>query len=96
MLERFGLNFWTRHGTSTNIYSALKSSLVQFGVNYSNVMSDTANVIKCARSGVQKLIKNENSYDVGCICHLAEVCVKAGMKVLPNLVDIIYHFYHSS
>ena len=35
-------------------------------------MSDNANVMKGAQSGVQKLIKNEhpNLYDVGCICHL--------------------------
>ena len=66
-------------------------------------MSDTANVMKGARSGVQKLLNNENPYlcDVGCICQLADLCVKAGMNVLPIdidqlFVDIFYHFYHSS
>jgi len=93
-------------GSSSNIYSALKSSLEQFGVDFSNAISfisDTANVMKGARSGVQKLIKNENPYryDVGKICHLADLCVKAGVKVLPIdidqlFVDIFYHFYYSS
>ena len=40
-------------------------------------------------------------YDVGCICHLADLTIKAGMKALPvNIdqlfIDIFYHFYHSS
>ena len=47
-------------------------------------MSDTTNVMKVARSGVKKLIKNEHLslYDVGCICHLADLAIKAGMKTL--------------
>ena len=64
-------------GSAVNLFSALKSSLAQFGVDFSRAisfMSDTTNVMKGARSGVQKLIKNENPflYDVGCICHLAD------------------------
>ncbi len=51
-------------------------------------MSDTTNVMKGARSGVKKLIKDENPFlhDVGCICHLADLVVKAGMETLP--IDI--------
>ena len=66
-------------------------------------MSDTTNVMKSARSGVQKLIKNECShvFDVGCICYLANLAVKAGMQTLPVdidqlFVDIFYYFFHSS
>ena len=66
-------------------------------------MSDTTNVMKGARSGVQKLIKNEHPtlYDVGCICHLADLTVKSGMSTLPLdidqlFVDVFYFFYHSS
>ena len=40
-------------------------------------ISDTANVMKGVRSGVQKLIKDYDEqpylYDVGCICHLADL-----------------------
>lgn len=55
-------------------------------------MSDTTNVMKGARSGVQKLIKNENPslHDVGCICHLADLTVKAGMETLPVDIDQLF------
>ena len=66
-------------------------------------MSDTTNVMKGTRSGVQKLIRNEcpNVLDVGCICHLADLAVKSGMKALPVdidqlFVDVLYYSYHSS
>ena len=52
-------------------------------------MSDTTNLKKGVRSGVQKLIKEEkpNTYDVGCIYHLADLTVKAGMESLPVNID---------
>ena len=63
-------------------------------------MSDTTNVMKGARSGVQKLIKNEHPslYDTGCICHLADITIKAGMKTInvDQLFIVFYFFYHSS
>ncbi len=49
------------------------------------------------------MIKNEipTLYDVGCTCHLAKLCIKAGLEELPIdidqlFVDFYYHFYHSS
>ena len=93
-------------GTAANLFAALKTYLSQKGLDFSKAvafMSDTANVMKGARSGVQKLIKHEQPmlYDVGCICHLANLTIKAGMKALPvNIdqlfIDIFYHFYHRS
>ena len=55
-------------------------------------MSDTTNVMKGVRSGVQKLIKDRNPfmYDAGCICHLADLAVTAGMRVLPVDIDQLY------
>lgn len=55
-------------------------------------MSDTASVMKGARSGVQKLIKTEmpHLYDVGCICHLADLTIKAGVKTLPVDIDQLF------
>ncbi len=60
-------------------------------------------LLKEARSGVQKMIKNKilTLYDVGCTCHLANLCIKAGLEELPIdidqlFVDIYSHFYHSS
>ena len=93
-------------GTAVNLFTALKSSLESKGLDFSKAvafMSDTTNVMKGARSGVQELIKNEHPhlYDVGCICHLADLTVKAGLKVLPVdidqlFIDVFYHFFHSS
>ena len=84
----------------------MSESLSKLGFDVSQAvsfMSDTTNVMKGARSGVHKLIRNENPlvYDAGCICHLADLTVKAGMQALPVnvdqlFVDIYYHFHHSS
>ena len=52
-------------GTASNIFSALKASLEKYGLDFSKAMafmSDTANVMKGCRCGVQKLIKNENPF----------------------------------
>ena len=90
-------------GTAQNLFLALKSSLTKHGLKAVAFMSDTTNVMKGARSGVQKLIKNEipSLYDVGCICYLADLTVNAGLKALPVdidqlFVDVFYHFHHSS
>lgn len=93
-------------GTARNLFDALKESLSINGLDFSRClafMSDTTNVMKGARSGVQKLIKNECSHvlDVSCICHLADLVVKAGMQTLPVdidqlFVDVFYYFFHSS
>ncbi len=92
-------------GTAQNLFEALKESLSKHGLDFSNClafMSDTTNVMKGARSGVQKLIKNECPHilDVGCICHLADLSVKAGMQTLlvdidKLFVDVFYFFFHS-
>ena len=50
-------------GTAVNLFAALKSSLDKHGLNFDKAMafmSDTTNVMKGARSGVQKLISTEN------------------------------------
>ena len=74
-------------GMAENLFSALKES-EQYNLDFSKAiafMSDTTNVMKGARSGFQKLIKRgkPHLYDAGCICHLADLCVKAGMAALP-------------
>ena len=91
-------------GTAQNIFRALKASLEKHGLSFTKAfMSDTASVMKGCRSGVQKLIKNEipHLYDVGCICHIADLAIKAGVSSLPVdidqlFVDIFYYFFHSS
>lgn len=93
-------------GTARNLFDALQQSLSKNGLDFTKClafMSDTTNVMKGAKSGVQKLIKNEcpQVFDVPCICHLADLSIKAGMKVLPLdidqlFIDVYYYFYHSS
>lgn len=88
------------------VFGALKLSLRSHNLDFSKClafMSDITNVMKGARSGVQKLIRNECPYvlDVGCICHLADLAAKSGMEALPvdidqPFVDEFYYFYHSS
>ena len=58
-------------------------------------MSDTVGVMKGARSGVQKLVKNEmpHLYDVGCINHLADLIVNAGMETLPIDIDQLFRCF---
>ena len=87
-------------GTAQDLFVALKESLSCNGLDFSKCiafMSDTTNDMKGARSGVQRLIRNEcpHMLDVGCICHLADLTVKAGY-IDKLFIDIFYYFYHSS
>ena len=64
-------------GTARNLFHALSESLSKLGLDFSQAisfMSDSSNVMKGARSRVQKLIRNENpsAYDAPCICHLTD------------------------
>ena len=89
-------------GTACNLFDALKLSLSNHGLDFSKYlafMSDTTNVMKGTWSGVQKLIRNQYPlvFDMGSICHLADLAVKSGMKVLPIdidklFVDVFYYF----
>ena len=85
-------------GTASNLFVTVQKSLADKGLDFSNAiafMSDTTNVM---RSGVQKLVNDKKTHihDVGCICQLADLVVKAGMKGLPIDIDqlFIYVFYH--
>ncbi len=72
-------------GNASNLFRALKISLENHGLDFTKAisfMSDTTNIMKGACSGVLKLIKEQNPtlYDVGCICHLANLTIKAGLQ----------------
>ena len=71
-------------------------------VFFTDVSSDTCNVMKGARGGVIAKLKEKQAkvIDVHCMCHVVNLCVKAATKVLPLkvdelLVDIYYHFHYS-
>ena len=98
-------NAHCQHWHGRNLFQALKSSVEKHDLSFEKAvafMSDMTNVIKGARSWVQKLIKSEipTLYDVRCICHLADLTVKAGSKALPVDIDQlfidIFYFQHSS
>ena len=43
--------------------------------------------------------KNSAEFDIGCVCHLANLCTVAGVNALPVpvedlLVDVVYYFQH--
>ena len=45
--------------------------------------------------------KQSDVFSMGCMCHLAALCTSAALKKLPVsiddlLVDVFYHFKHSS
>ena len=88
-------------GTAQNLFDAPTESLSKNGPIL--VIVYTTNVMNGTRSGMQKLIKNECPHilDVGCICYLADLAVKAGMQTLPVdndklSVNVFYFFFHSS
>ena len=81
-------------GTACNLFDALKLSLSNHWLDFRKClafMSDTTNMMKGKRSGVQKLIRNQCPHvlDVGCICHLADLAVKSGMGVLPVFGPVV-------
>ena len=64
--------------------------------------SDTCNTMKGQRNGVVRYLRDKqpNVIDLGCICHLENLAIKAAIKCLPVnidafVVDINTHFYLS-
>ena len=67
-------------------------------IGYSN---DNASVMTWKMNSVLSRLREKNPaiLNLGCVCHLANLCAKAGVKALPLLVDellvdIYFHFYH--
>ena len=82
-------------GNAANVFGAMKESLSKYSLGFDKAiafMSDTTNIKKGARSGVQKLIKNEHPtlYDVGCICQFANLTIESGLESLPIDISTSY------
>ena len=65
--------------------------------------SDNCSVMKGRHNSVLSRIKKvqPNVLDIGCICHLANLCCVHGVKQLPLpveelLIDVFFHFNHSA
>ena len=82
-------------GTAKNLFGALKLSLTNKGLDFSNLCGIHVRYYQLYE-GVQvrskKLIRNEcpNIYDVGCICHLADLTIKAGLQTFPVDIDQLF------
>ena len=65
--------------------------------------SDNCSVMKGKHNSVLSRIRNVQPevLDIGCICHLANLCCVAAVKQLPLpveelLIDVYFHFSHSA
>ena len=63
--------------------------------------SDNCNVMIGRNNSVLTRVRamNENVFDMGCVCHLANICVSKAVKTLPLpvddlLTDVFFHFFH--
>ena len=91
-------------GTAQSIFDQLDATFKANGIPWKNVVafiSHNCNTVVGKRNCVVTKIKEKNStvFDIGCVCHLANLCTAAGVKALPVpvedlLVDVFYHFQH--
>ena len=92
--------------TGETLFQALSAALETREIPWRNVIgfaSDSASVMVGKRNSVLSRLtqKQPDVFSLGCVCHLAALCAAAGLKVLPLsiddlLIDIFYHFKHSS
>ena len=92
--------------TGETLFTALSQVLGARNIPWSNVIgfaSDSASVMVGKRNSVlSRVIQQQPSvFSMGCVCHLSALCAAAGLKKLPLsvddlLIDIFYHFKHSS
>lgn len=92
--------------TGENLFGTLNAVFENRGLKWENVVgycSDNASVMVGRHNSVLSRIRNHQPsvFNLGCICHLANLCAGHAVKQLPVpvndlLVDIFYHFKHSS
>ena len=87
-------------GRALAIFTEIDQCLVSRGLKYEHLICDTCNTMKGHRNGVVRHLRDKQPdvFDLGCICHLENLAVKAATKSLPIsidslLVDINTHFY---
>ena len=79
-------------GTAQSIFKQLDATFEAKGIPWKNVVA-------FIRDNCNTMVGKKNSavFDIGCVCHLANLCTVAGVKALPVpvedlLVDVFYHF----
>ena len=93
-------------GTAEMLFQHIDSALATNGVSWSNVVgleSDTTNAMVGKRNSVLSRVKTKQPkvFSLGCVCHLANLCLLAGAKALPIdiddfFVDLYYYFDKSA
>ena len=93
-------------GNGENIFNSLQQVLLDRQIPWANLIgycSDNASVMIGKHNSVLTSIKQQQPivFNLGCICHLANICCQNGVKKLPLpvdelLVDIYFHFHHSA
>ena len=92
-------------GTSEAIFNDIDNVFTNLKIPWTNCIGfarDKCNVIVGKINSVLTKVKQKNPdvFSIGCICHLANLCAKVGVKQLSVpiddlLVDIYYHFENS-
>ena len=93
-------------GTAEKLFELIDASMTEKGLTWSNVVgfeSDTTNVMVGKHNSVLSRVKAKQPkvYSQGCVCHLANLCLLAGVKALPVdvddfFVDLFYYFDKSA
>ena len=92
--------------TGENLFNNLNQIFIDREIPWTNCIaysSDNANVMIGQDNSVLSRVRqaNPNVYDLGCVCHLANLCTKDGIKALSLpveelLIDVYFHFNHST
>lgn len=92
-------------GTGQNLFDTITVSFSESNIPWQNVLafSGNASVMKRQHNSVLSRIKTQqpNMFDLGCICHLANLVFGVGVKKFPLpvkdlLVNIYFHFDKSA
>ena len=93
-------------GTADKLFEAVNTALGERKILWSNVVgfeSDTTNVMVGKHNSVLSRIKSKQPgvFSQGCVCHLSNLCLLAGVKALPIdvddfFVDLFYFFNKST
>ena len=93
-------------GTADKLFDAIDLTLEERKIPWSNVVgfeSDTTNVMVGKHNSVLSRVKSKQPgvFSQGCVCHLSNLCLLAGVKALPVdvddfFVDLFYFFNKSA
>ena len=86
-------------GTAEKLFEAINKALNEKNIPWCNVIgfeSDTTNVMMGKHNSVLSRIKQKQPdvFSQGCVCHLSNLCLLAGVKLLPiDVNDFFVDFF---